>query len=425
MESFVKEIEYTLLGEMLVSQDVLNQAIQVLNYDDFTTLEIKRLYEIIIDLYKQGEKIDPLIIANKSFDSTNCKKFILQCAECVVSTANFKEHISLIKDNSKRRKALSKIQDLTHMLNDNTSIEECRTQTSEILKAYEDINESKAVKAIYGFADVIERLDKPKKYYQTGIKKIDDTAKISKSDYVIVGGRPSSGKTAFTLQMALNIAKEHNIVYFSLETTTEKIYDRLIANYTSTNMSLLKDGNLTNEQREKLSNYANNFSKLKLSVINSAGWTVEQIKAKALQLKAEVIFIDYLGLIKSDGNSQYERATRISMDLHTMAQRCGITVVALVQLNRTTGEPDMTSLRDSGQIEQDADTIMFIHNPNEKENGAIKDRQLIVAKNKEGNTGFCHLKFNGDIQKFTEVANFDATSDVRSWKKKDSFSKSS
>lgn len=399
MEGFIKEIECSLLGEMLTSESVLYLAIQELKHDDFSTLEVRRCFEIILDLFRNGKTIDPLTISNKSENKLSCKKFLVKLLDCVISTAGAKEHIKIVKDASKRRKATEKTNDLILLLTENADIEKCRTQTSEILNAYDDNYDADAVKAIQGFASAYERIGKPKKYYKTGIHKVDEKAKISKGDYIIFGGRPSAGKTAFTLQMLMNIAKEYNTVFFSLETSTDKIYDRLLSNYTNTKLSDLKDGTVTDLERERITRFANDFSKLKLSVVSAAGWTVEQIKSKALQLKAEIIFIDYLGLIKTEGNSQYERTTRISMDLHTMAQRYRLTTVALVQLNRQDGEPDMTSLRDSGQIEQDADVIMLMHRPDEDDN---TNRHLIIAKNKEGEVGKVRLYFEGEVQRFTE-----------------------
>ena len=138
---------------------------------------------------------------------------------------------------------------------------------------------------------------------------------------------------------------------------------------------------------------------LKLEVVSAAGWTAEQIKSKAVQARADVIFVDYLTLMKASGKTPYERATQISMDLHTLAQQMEIAVIALAQLNRAgKGDPDMTSLRESGQIEQDADAILLIHWPDQEDS----TRELIIAKNKEGETGKNFLRFDGKHQTFSE-----------------------
>ena len=118
-----------------------------------------------------------------------------------------------------------------------------------------------------------------------------------------------------------------------------------------------------------------------------------------MQAQADVIFVDYLTLMKASGKTPYERATQISMDLHTLAQQMEMAVIALAQLNRAgKGDPDMTSLRESGQIEQDADAILLIHWPDQEDS----TRELIIAKNKEGETGKNFLRFDGKHQTFSE-----------------------
>ena len=129
--------------------------------------------------------------------------------------------------------------------------------------------------------------------------------------------------------------------------------------------------------------------------------TVEQVKATAVKHKADIVFIDYLGLVGTStvvGNS-YERTTLISMALHNMAQKTGITVVALCQLSRQANktEPDMSTLRDSGQVEQDADEIMFIHTPDEDNK---QNKRLIIAKNKDGECCAFDIEFIGKYQRF-------------------------
>ena len=136
-------------------------------------------------------------------------------------------------------------------------------------------------------------------------------------------------------------------------------------------------------------------------IVAAAGWTVEQVKAKAIQSKAEVIYIDYLTLIKSDGKNKLEQTTNISIAIHTMAQQCGFTVIALSQLNRGgEKELDMTALRESGQIEQDADCILLLQSTDPKEPCA--DRELIIAKNTEGDVGKLSLAYDGTHQKALE-----------------------
>ena len=134
-------------------------------------------------------------------------------------------------------------------------------------------------------------------------------------------------------------------------------------------------------------------------MVKAAGWTVAEIKAEAVRQNADVIFIDYLGLIKSYGKSRYEMTTNTSMDLHTLAQQSEMTVIALSQLKRSDSKtPTMQDLRESGQIEQDADVIMLLYQPEDNNPG----RKVYIAKNKEGETGEITFHFKGIYQKFYE-----------------------
>ena len=139
--------------------------------------------------------------------------------------------------------------------------------------------------------------------------------------------------------------------------------------------------------------------------VQAAGWSASQIRSKAVQMGAEVIFIDYLTLIMSKAKTPYEKATEISMSLHTLAQSEGITVFALAQLNRQSEHqdiPSMADLRESGQIEQDADSIFLLSAKRVEDTPVFARRTLHIVKNKDGDTGEIDLIFNGTYQKFTE-----------------------
>ena len=196
-----------------------------------------------------------------------------------------------------------------------------------------------------------------------------------------------------------NISEKYKCVYFSLETSKEKIYDRLMATTSGIRMGNIKTGNFDNFDKEKLLKGIEDVQNKNITVVSAAGYTVDKIRAKALKLKADIIFIDYLSLIKSEGKSRYEKTTNISLDLHTLAQEYGITVIVLSQLRRNNeNEPSMEDLRESGQIEQDADLVFLLHD--DKEHNCY---WTIIAKNKEGKTGKIKNTFYKDIQKFMEV----------------------
>lgn len=219
----------------------------------------------------------------------------------------------------------------------------------------------------------------------------------------MIGGRPSSGKTAFTLQVARQIAQNGKRVgYYSYETSKERLSMRICTNimrlqYDSVRRYAVQMDNANEIQLRAL----DHFATCPLEIVEANGRGVQWLKMDAQAQKFDVVFIDYLGLIPSRGKDSYERATMVSKDLHDFAQQTKICVVALCQLNRAgAGDlPTMENLRDSGQIEQDADNIILLHN--DKETGKYTVR---IAKNKDGITGDLPFNFVGSQQRFEEVA---------------------
>ena len=225
---------------------------------------------------------------------------------------------------------------------------------------------------------------------------------IDKGDYIVIGARPSEGKTAIALNMATRMAKSGvKVGFFSLETSELKLMDRIIAEMCSVNFGRIKRGQLTEDEWRAVAETSARIQSLPLWLIPASGKTVAWIAAETLRLGLDVIFIDYLGLITGPGKSIYEQVTNISKDLHNFAQQHKVMVVALSQLNR--GDPaqlpTLERLRESGQIEQDVDAAVLLHNPPSGDD--FRECQLIIAKNKEGICGSIDMIFNGSNQRFS------------------------
>ena len=212
----------------------------------------------------------------------------------------------------------------------------------------------------------------------------------------VIGGRPSAGKTALSLQLAAGMAKQgKRVCYFSLETDPATLQARLIANQLYAPLSAVKNKTLSINELDRLAD----MKRWPLYIRSAAGKGVAWIKAQALRMKADIIFVDYLQLIHERGSSdRYNAITEISIALHELAQTTGILVVALAQLNRNAAraEPSNADLRESGQIEQDADAILLL--------SADGDTYFSrLTKNKEGRVGNAGLEFDKMTQHFTCV----------------------
>ena len=392
--------EQAVIGDILLSAEtVMPAAVEKLTPDDFFVPEYRALFTACRVLYRQQRPIDVVTVIGSLGDEY--KPTVIQAGEAVPSISGYQQYIDLVLETAQKIRAHRAAADFLETLEGNQPLDECQGAAANVLKCFDSVFCGKTVTAADGFFSFCEGQEKPKRYIQTGFSGLDRLTHISKGDYIVIGGRPSTGKTAITLQFMLHMAEQYKAVYFSLETSSEKIYERLISCYTHTSFAAIKSGAIL---WDNVTPHYDAFKRLQLTVVEAAGWTVDQIKSKAMQLQADVIFIDYLGLIKSEGRSGYEKVTNISISLHTLAQQCKIAVMALCQLNRSgDDEPDMTSLRDSGQIEQDADCILLMHTDDPKDPQA--DRKLIIAKNKEGQVGIKHMRFDGAYQTFTERTN--------------------
>jgi replicative DNA helicase len=326
---------------------------------------------------------------------------LYSCANEVVTTAAYAEHVAMLKKLSARRRAYQKLRIIGDAIEDDADGENIQGLVDDLAVSIDFAEKKTEVDSADGFGRFVENIGKPKQHYRTGISAMDNLVKIGKGHYFVIGARPSQGKTALSLQMAVSMAERHKVLYFSFETSADRLYERIMARSANVDYGKIVEGTLSDDEVEKIKSLQVYFENINLMTIEAAGMTVEQIKSTAIKHHADIVFIDYLGLVSTSTvvGSSYERTTLISMALHNMAQKTGITIVALCQLNRVANkaEPDMTSLRDSGQVEQDADEVLFIHTPNEDNR---QNKKLIVAKNKDGECGQFDIEFIGRYQRF-------------------------
>lgn len=397
------QLEKTIIGEMLINADAMRLALDELRISDFSVHQYRRVFETCVVLGNRGKAIDPLVIVGEypTDEKGEIMNLLYSCANEVVSTAAYAEHIAMLKKVSSRRTAYQKLLIIGDAIESDADGESIQGLVDDLAVSVDFAERKTEVNSSDGFCRFVEGLGKPKEHYRTGITRLDKSMKIGKGHYFIIGARPSQGKTALSLQMAVSMAERHKVLYFSFETSADRLYERIMARSANVDYGKIVEGTLSDNEVEKIKNLQVYFENINLMTIEAAGMTVEQIKSTAIKHHADIVFIDYLGLVSTSTvvGSSYERTTLISMALHNMAQKTGITIVALCQLNRVANkaEPDMTSLRDSGQVEQDADEVLFIHTPDEDNR---QNKKLIVAKNKDGECGAFDIEFIGRYQRF-------------------------
>lgn len=398
------------LGSMLMAPEIAGELFLVVREDDFTDPACRDVFRAAKGLFLSNSTLNAVTVLHAlGGDEGAYRSFFADLMNVTPNWPEWRSYADIIRAES----MMKRMNDLGTRLaftKDLAEAQEISNQISAMQVRRADCASS-MTDALIMFHN---RLDIQRDYLSWGIEDLDNgTLFVERGDFVVIGARPSVGKTALALQFAGHMADEgRKIGFFSLETNVVKLVERIIAAEADVSFGAIKRNELSDDDYCRIATAENRVSKRKMDFINAGGWTVSDIRAHALSKRYDVIFVDYLQIIQSQAKDTYQRVTQISVDLHTFAQQCGVTVIALAQLSRPekvkvngkTSEvaPRMGDLRESGQIEQDADVVMMINLADP--NNMRSDRELRIVKNKEGLRKKIRLKFIGDRQTFFQKA---------------------
>lgn len=398
------QTQYILLGAVLAFSEYAD-VLQDLKIDDFCP-ELRDTFAAIRGYWEHNDKWNPVEVMGR-YD--NCKKAMGECLDAF--GAEFIRNVThdmmlgwagIVKEQA----ALTRAREIAFKIVDGS------TRYADLTGIYEQLGEainlhnerSDFIPMCDGIDNYIRKLDDKPEYISTGLRVLDNNLHLVPGNFVVIGGRPSAGKTALSLQLACEIAKNgRRVAYFSLETDPDTLYARIIANQLGVPLHTVKNKTVSIDELDRLAA----IKKYPLFVRSAAGKSVEWIRTQSIRMQAKVVFIDYLQLIHQAGaKDRYSAVTEISMALHEFAQSTGTLVIALAQLNRETARagipPTAADLRESGQIEQDADAIILL-----AQNVTTKKRpelhyHFALEKNKEGNVGSLDITFQMETQQFKE-----------------------
>ena len=395
------EAQRAVIGSLLIdAKHVAGMVMHRTREDDYTG-ECLTIYQACRKLFREGGVIDPVTVAN--IVGSAYRQTLMDLMDETPTAANVELYTDLLLEQAK----LTKLQGLALSVAGSRNLEDAQKVIAQMNRTLGGRPNVRVVTMDEGYQDFYDRQQQPANLVPWGMEKVDDTLKVEFGDFIVLGGYPSAGKTAFSLQLAWNQAKDRRIGYFSLETKPEKIIDRVVAAVCDVDFGRIKGHKLTPEDWAACEYRATSFIGRKLEVIQASGLSVLDIQAMSLAGQYDIIYIDYLQLIEPEDRrrSDFEQVSQISKDLHNMANTTGITVCALSQLSRPQNggkqekAPGLHSLRQSGQIEQDADGVMLLYKE-EPENPRSR-RCLKIAKNKEGEAGgIAYLVFDGAHQRF-------------------------
>lgn len=385
-----------LLGALLAQPDLAPYSLPDLDVEHFAP-DVQPVFAAVSGFWNSTGTLDAVQICERYPD---LKTAVMGCfdewsAECVRATRpNVEKWTQLVLEQA----ALTKFQSLAFQAGSSlTTFADLPDLYSKMGEALTLDREDQDFKPIGELVDnYVRKLNEKPKYIPSGIPVLDKHLHLSPGNLFIIGGRPSAGKTALSLQMACEQARRgFRVCYFSLETDPDTLTARIISNRLAVPLADVKSKTVPQSDLDSLAD----LHKLPLFIRFASGKGTGWIKAQAQRMKAQVIFIDYLQLLAaSKAKDRYQQITSISIGLHELAQTTGILVVALAQLNRNAAHasPSTADLKESGQLEQDADAILLLSDDGE-------EYQAILAKNKEGRVGEIPLTFDKPRQRFLAV----------------------
>ncbi len=431
---FSAEAEQSVLGAVLLDSDCLADVMEILSSEDYFYMSMhKMIYSAMIELFTLSKPVDFVTVLNqlrneKDFDERSAKTYLMQLADIVPSISRAEEYAKIVRDKYLVR---SLILSSREIIDDASQPED---DVTKLIDAAEqkifDIRDNKSVKGLERIDDVIletfDRLDllnspdnENFKAISTGIGLLDNTITgLNRSDLILLAARPGMGKTSFALNIAryVSVKAKKRVAFFSLEMTKEQLSSRLLSTEGLIQGTKLRTGQLSSDEWTRLIEAGDVLSKADLYMDDTPGITVPEIKAKLRRLKyVDLVIIDYLQLMSSSRriDNRVQEISEITRNLKILAKEFNVPVITLSQLSRaseqrTEHRPQLSDLRDSGSIEQDADIVLFLYREDYYKNteGADPDTnknsgECIVAKNRHGETRSVPLFWQGEFMRFT------------------------
>ncbi len=438
---FSTEAEQSVLGAILVDPASINLVADTLRPEYFYIPQHQAIYTTLQGMVELNTSIDFVTLLDRLkamgvYDQAGGKSYLTQLAQMVPSSANIGTYADIVREKYYVRSLITASRDIIKDAGEATADAAVLLDSAE--QRIFEIRSGKETTGLKHIRDILQqetydrltKISNPETRADfigipTGIREYDRmTTGLNKSDLIIVGARPGMGKTSFALQIATHVAlrEKKTVCFFSLEMTRDQLAQRVLSNQASVKVEKMRSGDLSTEEWKRIADAGADLSKGQLYFDETSNITVAQMKAKLRRMKnVDLVVVDYLGLMKGTGKSENRtnEVAEITRGLKLMAKDLKIPVIVCAQLNRGTEgkgqkesshKPALSDLRESGSIEQDADIVLFIYRKKyydtsgEESTVDEHDMELIVAKNRHGETGTIKLYWDGQYTRFTSVA---------------------
>ncbi|MCC0704252.1 replicative DNA helicase [Clostridioides sp. ES-S-0049-02] len=423
------ESEQSILGSILLDKDAIITVTETIRPGDFYKEAHKIIYECMITLSNKGEPIDLITLTEElrkqgHLNDIGGISYITSLSTIVPTTSNVKYYADIVKEKSVLRKLIKASNEIINLgYSGATKIEDVLEQAEKRIFDISQEKTSDDFKSInlvlMDAYDMIEKLYTNKSDVTgitTGFKDLNKKINgLQRTDLILVAARPAMGKTAFSLNLVQNAALkgDASVAVFSLEMSKEQLVQRMLSSQSSVELKKIKTGTLNDNDWPRIIDAMAVLSDAKIHIDDTPGIKISELRSKCRKLKIEkgldLVLIDYLQLMEGEGNneSRQQEISKISRSLKVLAKELNCPVVALSQLSRAPEQradhrPMLSDLRESGAIEQDADIVMFLyrdeyyHADSESKNIG----EIIIAKNRHGETGSVELVWLGEVQRF-------------------------
>lgn len=429
------DAEQSVLGAILIDNNALPRALEILDPEDFYKLSHRKIFSAMTELFDKNEPIDLITLTDElkkrnDFESVGGIAYLSSIVNMVPTAANVRYHSNIIREKALLRGLLRSTNEIaSKVYEDNLDAEDLVDFAERSIFRISD----KRVKAsfvslkdvIRDSFEMIEHLYDKKETVTgvpSGFRDLDDlTTGFQKGDLIVIGGRPSMGKTAFALNVAQHVGLElkEPVAIFSLEMAKEQLAIRMLCAEAMVNSNSIRKGFIRKEDWHKLTSAASNLTGAPIFIDDTSGITVLELRAKARRLKMEhglsLVIVDYLQLMRGKGSFERreQEISDISRSLKALAKELSVPVIAVSQLNRSVEQrrppkPILADLRESGAIEQDADVILFLYRDEVYNKEAKKGHaEVIIAKQRNGPTGSVHLAFLSTSTRFLNMTDRD------------------
>ena len=431
------EAEKSVIGSILIDKESIEKVIDILRPEDFYSRQNQLIYGAMVNLLEKNEPIDILTVTNKleeigELESSGGAGYLTSLLSITPTSAHILNYGKIVQ----RKKILRDLIDSAHKIvslghQEEESIEKILYHAEQGIFAVSQRSISKDFKALKeGLQEAFERLERLHKGdgalrgFSTGFVDLDNIlAGLQRSDLIILGARPSFGKTSLALDIARNVARKENVGVgiFSLEMSKDQVIDRILASEAGIGLWKMRTGHLSSSgdfnDFSKISIALNSLSQVPIFIDDTPSPTVLQIRAMARRLRSKsnlgLLVIDYLQLVqpRNDIDGYVQQVTDVANSLKGLARELNIPVIAVSQLSRAVEarpdqRPRLSDLRESGGIEQAADLVMFIHREDKVKRDSDKKNiaELIIAKHRNGPTGAIELYFDEDEVSFKNLA---------------------